>query len=177
MVIKIFYVAIAIFSVAMVFLSLQDPYLTETFKQDNAIANMEMNGIVDYEVGQNINSKIIAKSGTRYKTYDEFSEFSGVRIENNETHTLRSDIAIRKGDELVFKGNANYHNSDNINYNSEEIIYNTNSKIVQSNVPFVLRQGDDSVSGNSIIYDINKKQTNAKGIKAWYFLKETNSTH
>ena len=58
MVIKIFYVAIAIFSVAMVFLSLQDPYLTEAFKKDNTIANMEMIGINDYEIGEKINLQI-----------------------------------------------------------------------------------------------------------------------
>ncbi|MBR6953111.1 MAG: LPS export ABC transporter periplasmic protein LptC [Campylobacter sp.] len=176
MVIKIFYVAIAIFSVAMVFLSLQDPYLTEAFKKDNTIANMEMIGINDYEIGEKINLQISAKSGTRYKDYDEFNEFSGIQKDENSTHILRSNIAIRKDDELIFKGNANYQNSDNINYNSEEIIYNTNSKIVSSNVPFVMWQGYDSVSGDSIKYDINKKQTSAKGIKAWYFIKETNST-
>lgn len=177
MVIKIFYVAIAIFSVAMVFLSLQDPYLTEAFKQDNTIANMEMNGIRDYEVAEKVNLQISAKSGTRYKDYDEFNEFNGIQKDQNLTHILRSNIAIRKDDELIFKGNANYQNSDNINYNSEEIIYNTNSKIVSSNVPFVMWQGEDRIGGKSIVYDINKKQTNAKGIHAWYQIKDQNSTN
>ena len=177
MVIKIFYVAIAIFSVAMVFLSLQDPYLTEAFKKDNTIANMEMIGINDYEIGEKINLQITAKSGTRYKDYDEFNEFNGIQKDENSTHILRSNIAIRKDDELIFKGNANYQNSDNINYNSEEIIYNIKSKIVRSDTPFIMRQGDDNVSGSSIIYDINKKQTNAKGIHAWYHIKDKNSTN
>ena len=171
MVIKIFYVAIAIFSVAMVFLSLQDPYLTEVFKQDENIANMEMFGINDYEVSQSIISKMSAKSGIRYETYDEFKDFKGVRIDDIN-HTLYSKVAIRKDDEIIFKGNANYQNSDNINYNSEEIIYNIKTKIVKSNTPFTMWQNDDKVTGTSIKYDINKKQTNAKGIKAWYQLKE-----
>ncbi|MBQ9292452.1 MAG: LPS export ABC transporter periplasmic protein LptC [Campylobacter sp.] len=177
MVIKIFYVAIAIFSVAMVFLSLQDPYLTEAFKQDNTIANMEMNGIRDYEVAEKVNLQISAKSGTRYKDYDEFNEFNGIHTDGKTNHALRSDIAILKDDILTFKGNANYQNSDNINYNSEEIIYNIKSKIVRSDTPFIMRQGDDNVSGSGIIYDINKKQTNAKGIHAWYHIKDKNSTN
>lgn len=177
MVIKIFYVAIAIFSVAMVFLSLQDPYLTEAFKKDNTIANMEMIGINDYEIGEKINLQITAKSGTRYKNYDEFRDFNGTHLEVDLNHTLSSKTAIRKGDILTFKGDANYQNSDNINYTSQEIIYNTKKKIVSSNVPFVMWQGEDRVDGKSIVYDINKKQTNAKGIHAWYQIKDQNSTN
>ena len=177
MVIKIFYVAIAIFSVAMVFLSLQDPYLTEAFKKDNTIANMEMIGINDYEIGKKINLQIIAKSGTRYKNYDEFRDFNGTHLDVDLNHTLSSKTAIRKGDTLTFKGDANYHNSDNINYTSQEIIYNTKKKIVKSDSDFVMWQGEDKVSGKSIVYDINKKQTNAKGIHAWYLIKDQNSTN
>ena len=177
MVIKIFYVAIAIFSVAMVFLSLQDPYLTEAFKEDNTIANMEMIGIKDYEVGENIQMQIDAKSGTRFKTYDEFYNFNGVHNDGDINHTLRSNIVVRKDDRLIFSGDANYKNSDDIHYTSQEIIYDTKAKIVKSDKHFIMWQNDDKVSGHSIVYDINKKQTNAKGIHAWYQIKDENSTN
>ena len=41
----------------------------------------------------------------------------------------------------------------------ETKFYNTKKKIVSSNVPFVMWQGEDRVGGKSIVYDINKKQT------------------
>lgn len=172
MVIKIFYVAIAIFSVAMVFLSLQEPYSLQTFKEDVQLGNLELKNVVDYEVGQNISAKLMAKSAVKFKDYDEFKDFKGTLLQNNINHTLTSDIAIHKGDELIFKNNAKYQNSDNINYTSQEIIYDTKAKIVQSKTPFTMWQNSDKVTGNSIKYDIDKKQTTAKGVKAWYTIKE-----
>lgn len=85
---------------------------------------------------------------------------------------MRSDIAVLKGDELIFVGNATYLSSDNINYISEEIIYNKKQKTATSKVPFILRQNDNNVTGNSLVYDLDFKQTYATGVHAWYFYED-----
>ena len=177
MVIKIFYVAIAIFCVAMVFLSVQTPYFSDMFRQDLSIANMEMRKIVDYQIGERVDAKFTADGGTRYKDRDEFVNFKAEEISADMNHTLVSKTATRAGELIKFNGDAHYVNSSGFDYTAQEIIYDTSSKIVRSDVPYVLRQGNDRVTGASISYDTKTKQTNSKGIHAWYQLKDQNSTN
>ena len=82
MVIKIFYVVIAIFSVAMVFLSVQTPYFEEMFKENLNVSNLEMQGVRDYQVGEKISDEFKTKNGIRYKDRDEFYEFDAVILDD-----------------------------------------------------------------------------------------------
>ncbi|CZE49244.1 Uncharacterised protein [Campylobacter geochelonis] len=173
MVIRIFYIAIAIFSVAMVILSVQTPYFSDFFKEDLSVANMEMTKIEDFEVSENkITGKFSSDSGVRYKDRDEFNGFLGEILGDDVNHTLSSKKAIRKNDVLTFFGDAKYKNSDNLNYISDEIIYNTKTKIAQSNMPFVMTQYENKVVGANLKYDLNKKQTFATGVHGWFQTKE-----
>ena len=82
MVIKIFYFFIALFSVVMVFLSVQTPYVAELFNGDDSkIATIEMHGIDDYEItNDKITAKFSAKSGERFSNKDVFSDFVADKI-------------------------------------------------------------------------------------------------
>ena len=177
MVIKIFYVAIAIFCVAMVFLSVQTPYLSDILKSDLSVASMEMSGITDYLIANTTSAKFTAEHGTRYKDRDEFKNFKAEEISADLNHTLVSKTATRAGELIKFNGDAHYINTDGFDYTAQEIIYDTSSKIVRSDVPYVLRQGGDRITGASISYDTKTKQTNSKGIHAWYLIKDQNSTN
>ena len=175
MVIKIFYIVIAIFSVAMVFLSVQTPYFEEMFKENLNVSNMEMQGVKDYQVGEKISGEFRAKNVIRYKDRDEFYEFEAV-INDDMNHTMSSQTATKKGDNIKFNGDAHYQNSDNFDYKSEEIIYNQKTKIVRSDVPYTLTQGENKVTGDKISYDTKNKKTNSKGIHAWYYIQDKNSS-
>lgn len=173
MALRIFYFGIALFAVALIFLTMQVPYTKDFFQDDIDIATMEMIEITDYQVDTNgTNSIYEADSGVRYSNKDEFENFRGKMIDRDRNHSMRSDIAVLKGDELIFVGNATYLSSDNINYISEEIIYNKKQKTATSKVPFILRQNDNNVTGNSLVYDLNFKQTYATGVHAWYFYED-----
>ncbi|PSM51827.1 lipooligosaccharide transport system, periplasmic component LptC [Campylobacter blaseri] len=173
MVIRIFYVAIAIFSIAMVILSVQAPYLSEFFKNELEIASIEMEGIIDYEVNNEIIlSSFEAQKGIRYSTRDEFFNFIGKNIDKDTNNTLTANKAIYKGDIITFIDNAIYLNSDNLQYKSDEIVYNSKEKTIKSDKPFVAMQDDKKVIGSSVIYDLNKKQTFAKGVNAWFSTKQ-----
>lgn len=173
MALRIFYFGIAIFSVAMVILAVQTPYLGDFFKQELNVASLEMDNIIDYEV----NSQIIvgryeADKGIRYSDKDEFMNFVGYVISKDNNHTLSSDIAIYQGDEIKFINNAKYYNSDAFNYISDEIIYNTVTKIAVSNKPFVLWQYENNVTGLTIKHDLNTQQTFATGVYGCYNIKK-----
>lgn len=163
MVIKIFYVAVAIFAVAMVFLSLQSPFSDDFIKSGITSPATEFKNVVDYEVGDKINGKFTSTNGVSYKNSDEFENFKAIYIDDIN-HTLSSKIAISKGDDIIFKKDVNYTNSNNLNFLSEEAIYNTKTKIAKSNVPFIMLQNGDKITGKSLKYDLNKKQTFSKGV-------------
>ena len=136
-----------------------------------------MKKIVDYQIGERVDAKFTADGGTRYKDRDEFVNFKAEEIGADLNHTLVSKTATRAGELIKFNGDAHYVNSSGFDYTSQEIIYDTSSKIVRSDVPYVLRQGGDRITGASISYDAKTKQTNSKGIHAWYLIKDQNSTN
>ncbi|QKF64456.1 hypothetical protein [Campylobacter corcagiensis] len=173
MALRIFYFGTILFAVALVFLMMQVPYTKDFFKDDIDIATMEMRDITDYQVDINGTNAIYqADSGIRYSSHDEFENFRGKMIDSDRNHSMRSNVAISKGDELIFKGKATYLSSDDINYISEEIIYNTKDKTATSKVPFFLRQNENNVTGDSLVYDLKFKQTYATGVHAWYFYED-----
>ncbi|MBE2986921.1 LPS export ABC transporter periplasmic protein LptC [Campylobacter sp. RM13119] len=168
MVIKIFYFVVAVFSAVMIFLALQDPYFAEQFKRDMSVSNMQMNDVVNHEINSSIVSGIYeADEVNRYAKKDEFLKFKADIIRGNLNHKMSSDVAISQGNLFIFKGNAKYDNNESLNFISEEILYNLKTKIVASKVDFVMTQNGDKITGNSITYNTNKKQTQIKGLKAW----------
>lgn len=173
MALRIFYFGVAIFAVALVFLTMQVPYTEDFLKEDIDISTMEMSSVVDYQVNSLQTSGIFeADNGVRYKDRDEFKNFRGKSLDTDRNHSMRSDIAISKGNEIIFIGNANYLSSDDINYTSQEIVYDSKQKTAVSKVPFILTQNENNITGDSLVYNLNFKQTFATGVHAWYFYHE-----
>ncbi|MCI6988729.1 MAG: LPS export ABC transporter periplasmic protein LptC [Campylobacter sp.] len=172
MAVKFFYGLIAFFIVTIAFLTVQTPYINEFFDENLSVANMQMGGIVDYDINSSVISvKTTATSGTRYKTHDEFYEVKADRIDDVNS-TIIANKAIYKGDILTLLDDATYINSDDMVYVSDEIIYDSKANTLTSNTPYILSQDINLVKGSWIKYDISKKQTFSKGISAWYQLKE-----
>lgn len=172
MAVKFFYGLIAFFVVTIAFLTVQTPYVNEFFDENLSIANMQMSGIVDYDINSSIiSTQILASKGTRYKTHDEFFDIKADRIDDVNS-TLIGNKAVYKGDILTLLGDATYINTDDIVYVSDEIIYDSKAKTLTSNTPYIFSQNINLVKGNWIKYDISNKQTFSKGIKAWYQLDE-----
>ncbi|EAU00776.1 LPS export ABC transporter periplasmic protein LptC [Campylobacter curvus] len=168
MVIKIFYFVVAIFSVVMIFLALQDPYFAEQFKQDINVSNMQANDVLDYEMNASgINAVYEADEVNRYSSEDEFLKFKAEILRSGLKHILSSDKAISQGDDVRFLGNVKYDNNDSLSFTSNEVIYNTKTKIARSDGSFVVTQNSDKATGESGSYDLAKKQTHIKGLKAW----------
>jgi len=61
------------------------------------------------------------------------------------------------------------YESDELNRYSDrdEVIYNTKTKIVRSEANFTITRNGDKVLGDSGSYDLGKKQTQIKGLRAW----------
>ncbi len=168
LVVKIFYFVVAIFSVVMIFLAAQDPYLANVLKIDTKISNMQINDVVDYEINSTkISGVYEADELNRYNDKDEFLDFKAKILRGNLKHFLSSDKAISQNDEIIFQKNANYENNDSLKFISDEVIYNTKTKIVRSEANFTLIRNNDKALGESGSYDLGKKQMQVKGLRAW----------
>ncbi|MDO4875084.1 MAG: LPS export ABC transporter periplasmic protein LptC [Campylobacter sp.] len=168
MVVKIFYFVVAIFSVVMIFLAAQDPYLANVLKIDTKISNMQINDVIDYEINSTkISGVYEADELNRYNDKDEFLSFKAKILRGNLKHFLSSDKAISQNDEIIFQKNANYENNDSLRFISDEVIYGIKTKIVRSEANFTLIRNNDKALGESGSYDLGKKQTQVKGLRAW----------
>ncbi|MGF7440939.1 LPS export ABC transporter periplasmic protein LptC [Campylobacter concisus] len=168
LVVKIFYFVVAIFSVVMIFLATQDPYLANVLKIDTKISNMQINDVIDYEINSTkISGVYEADELNRYNDKDEFLSFKAKILRGNLRHFLSSDKAISQNDEIIFQKNANYENNDSLRFISDEVIYGTKTKIVRSEANFTLIRNNDKALGESGSYDLGKKQTQVKGLRAW----------
>ena len=54
-----------------------------------------------------------------------------------------------------------------LKFKSDEVIYNTKTKIVRSEANFTITRNGDKALGDSGSYDLGKKQTQIKGLRAW----------
>lgn len=168
MVIRIFYFVIAIFSVAMVYLTIQDPYYSQSIKPDNSIASIKINDVIDYELNSTtVKGRYEADEWNRYSDRDEFLSFKAEVIKDSKEHNLSSDKAFYQSDTLKFKGNVDYLSSDGLKFVSDEVIYDIKGKIVVSDTSFVMTQNSDKVTGDALVYDTRLKRTYIKGIRAW----------
>jgi len=167
LVIKIFYFVVSVFSVAMVYLTVQAPYYAQLFKVDKTAANMQINDIIDYEINATaVSARYESDEWNRYDGKDEFLGFKAEVLRGADRHEMVSKRAIYQNDSIKFSGNADYRNSDGIRFISDEIIYEINDKIIRSDVNFTMTQNKDEAIGEAVKYDINAKKTYATKIKA-----------
>ena len=168
MVIRIFYLVVSIFSVAMVYLAIEEPYYSDLLSGGEVSASMQMSAVTDYEMNATaVNARYEADTCNRYKDRDECLKFKGVAIRGDKEHNISSDEAIYQEDLLKFKNNVRYINNENLKFVSNEATYDIKKKIAISNTPFVMTQNGDKITGNSLVYDLNLKTTKIKGFQGW----------
>lgn len=167
MVIKIFYAFIALFSLAMVLILAQNPYISNFGKANIEIADMQMSGVKDYEISQNgINSYYEASIWQKFGEKNNFFNFYGTILDANSTHKISSQSGYQKENTLIFSGNAMYENDKNFTFLSQEIIYDMKNKILHSNVPFLATHFDNNLSGKRISYDIKNGIIRARSVNS-----------
>ncbi len=168
MVIKIFYFTIAIFSVCMVFLMLQNPYEEIITKNDIKIANTVIYNITNYESNETGIIRIYqAKNVKRYKDKDEFSDFYA-QILDDTNSTLNSKKVISRKNILEFLDDVIYKNTDNLKINSKLVLYDLKDKNLTIPRKFKITQNQNKIVGKNLIYDTQNKQIYAKKVKLWY---------
>lgn len=168
--IKIFYFVVALFSMSVVALMLQNPYESSLQSNSIKVANMQADGVISYEINAtNTYAKFTSKSVIAYDDYNEFIQ-PNVTFIQKDRHNITSNEAIYKDNNITFFGDVRYLNLDtNLRYNSSEIQYLMTEKTLLSSVPFELLQNSDKIVGKSVIYALDSNHIAAKGVKGWFY--------
>lgn len=168
--IKIFYFVVALFSMSVVALMLQNPYEASLQSNSIKVANMQADGVISYEINAtNTYAKFTSKSVIAYDDYNEFIQ-PNVTFIQKDRHNITSNEAIYKDNNITFFGDVRYLNLDtNLRYNSSEIQYLMMEKTLLSSVPFELLQNSDKIVGKSVIYALDGNHIVAKGVKGWFY--------
>lgn len=170
MAIKIFYFVVALFSMSVVALMLQNPYEASLQNASIKVANMQADGVISYELNTtNTYAKFISKSVIAYDNHNEFIS-PNVTFIQKDRHNITANEAIYKDNNITFFGDVRYLNlATNLRYNSSEIQYLIADKMLLSSVPFELLQNSDKIAGESVIYTLDKNHITAKGVKGWFY--------
>lgn len=163
MVIRIFYIVVSVFSVAMVYLAIEEPYYSELLKGGEVSADMQMNAVTDYEINATtVNARYEADTWNRYAEFDEFIKFRAEIFKDNKEHNVSADKAFYNGGRIKFKGNAKYANSEKLTFFSDEVVYSTATKVAATETPFTMMRDEDKVVGKALVYDFELKKAYIK---------------
>lgn len=167
MAIRIFGILIGLFTIALIILSLQDPYSLDLKSHSLNFKNIEAKELKAYDLDTNTTKSYYeANSWIRYKDKDVFNEFKTI----NEDFNLSSNSLSLFGknlDKAVFEGNVSYADSNQTKILSQKVEFNPKEKILTTNVGFKALIGKNIINGNILNYDVKNKILNIQGVKAW----------
>ncbi len=85
---------------------------------------------------------------------------------------LRAKKGIYHGDELYLEGNITVNQKEGFDYNAEYAVYHKKTKVIDINSPFTGIMNQNIIRGNSLHYDIEKKEVFAQSIEAVVYTTE-----
>lgn len=164
MTLRIFYFLIALFSISVVFGLFNNSFIIDTATSDIKVADLRAQNAKIYELNASQNyANYSANEVIRYDDHDEIIAFKG-SLKDEKMQLLSADFAYVKDKNITLKNNAKYENiDDNLTYNSNELLYAQD--FLFTNMPFVLRQNNNVITGNSGKYDIKNKLIKANNVK------------
>ncbi|MBK1964304.1 hypothetical protein DU472_01770 [Campylobacter novaezeelandiae] len=167
MVIKIFGVLIALFTIIFTILTLQDPYSLNLKSYSLDFKNMEAKNLNIYETNSSaIKAYYKANSWERYNDKDIFHYFTTLNFDFNlSANTL--ELLNNQKNKIVFEGNVSYIDLNGTKILSQKVKFNPDEKIISTDVGFKAFLNKNRIDGNVLVYDLKKKTLQIEGVKAW----------
>ncbi|MBK1972179.1 LPS export ABC transporter periplasmic protein LptC [Campylobacter sp. 2018MI35] len=167
MVIKIFGVLIALFTIIFTILTLQDPYSLNLKSYSLNFKNMEASNLNIYETNSStIKAYYKANSWERYNDKDVFHYFTTLNFDFNlSANTL--ELLNDQKNKIVFEGNVSYSDLNGTKILSQKVKFNPDDKILSTDVGFKAFLNKNRVDGNILVYDLKKNTLQVEGVQAW----------
>ncbi|MBS9778783.1 MAG: LPS export ABC transporter periplasmic protein LptC [Campylobacteraceae bacterium] len=173
MAIKTLYYVFAIFSAIIFFLLIQEPYFIDIKKPYVNIAKIQMLGIEDYEINEdNVVRVLSAKSAMRFEDKDVLNFVNMSFLKDGFIYDIKGDRGIYINDIVSLEQNVEANRNDGAFFKTSQINYDVNNKIFKTDKYFRFYSKFLNINGNSLEYDMEKKNIVIGSAHAVYEMEE-----
>ncbi len=153
-----------IFSLVFVFLGMQDLYSIEIKPYSVDFKSIEAHDIGAFELNSSIvNSFYEADDWIRFNDKDEFVRVNMLSLEQN----ISANELLMKDNNISLKGDVYYTDVNGTRIKSDEIFYIRDSKILYTDSNFKAYKDNNTLLGNSLIYDLEGRKIRIEGVRLW----------
>lgn len=141
------------------FIIIQEPYDFSKINYKVDFRSLEASDILGYEVSDKLIKKAHVNHYFRQGEEDNLSDFNLNDLEKS----LSSDYVVKKNDDITFKNNVTYKDSD-IVLKTKTLHYSIKDKILSSNTTSDVVYNFSNLKANSFIYNTITKDLKLKEV-------------
>jgi len=145
------------------------------FKQQNFgdVPLFEIQSFVVYELNQlGLDTMILGSDAIRYSNRYTVKNINYTDNSKDFIVNIKANDGIYKNNIVQVHGNVVYTREDGLTFKTEKAIYNKTTSVAKTDTPYILFQGQNRVTGSSIIYNSKLNTIQSSEIVAKYQLKE-----
>lgn len=153
-----------LFSLALVFLSVQDFYFIDVKPYGIDFKNVEANTLHVYELNASeVKANYNASQWVRYQDKDIFDK---VRIFGFDFNLSSNELTL-KDNLIILSGNVHYEDINQTRIKAQKLFYDKEKEILNTKSNFTAYKNNNILKGNALSYDLHTKQLHIQGVKAW----------
>lgn len=156
------------FALALVFLSMQGFYFIDIKPNSIDFKNIQAHDITLYELNSSaVANNYEAQIWTRYKQKDILEHFT---LLNADFNLSSNEVEVLNNDFITLKGNVVYEDKNQTRILSPLISFDSEKKELSTQKDFIIYRKKSEIKGQSLNYDLNSKELEVKGARAWLVL-------
>ena len=111
--------------------------------------------------------KIIGLAHSRYGEYEKKAlTLEGITYHTDNVNLLQAQKGIYQGDDIYLEGNVTLNQKEGFDYTAQKAVYNKKSEVLNIDSPFKAFLRDNVITGESLVYDMKKKEAVGYNVKA-----------
>ena len=95
-----------------------------------------------------------------------------VKYHTNSIQLLRAKKATYRGDDIYLDGNITINQKEGFDYSAKHAVYNKKTKMLDVTSDFIAVMNNNTITGDTLHYDTQKKDATAKRIDAVLYTTE-----
>jgi hypothetical protein len=145
----------------------QDSYSLDLGEFGENKPAIEFFNIKDYKITQDgVGIYATASRAQRFEDMDVMYDIDVLMMKKEGTDRLKSDNGTLKDNVFYLNGNVRYQRADLLSLATEAVEYYEENKTLISKTPFTFEGKGMRAFGDSVAYDMQSGQINAKNVKA-----------
>lgn len=168
--VSLFFALLLFFSIVVIFSFDKNAVIPYANHVD--IPKIELNNFTIYQISnENLLTRLYAQNAKQFDKFEEFSNVTLERLNNNIIDKITTKSAIKKDNAIFFDDGVN-DNRDGYDLYSTKGVYRIDKNILEGNGFFSISGNFQDIKGDDIYYDANTGLVSAKNINAKLNIKK-----